>query len=156
MTDNEAERMAERYGVSWYADIDHVDAVRICPKDRLPVARTAALADVVGCMRENVEEAVWNRDGVRKRYEDAQRDGLFDLEALETVRSRDIRETWLAAIEVQKGDRGRCVAELKHWRQYLGLALKGELPTQKKSAELWPATPPATDRRLPPEREDVA
>ena len=164
MTDHEAIRMAERYGVSWYADIDRIDPSRICPRTQIQPARRAGASDVVGCLQENVDEAIWNRDGVRKRYEEAQREGLFDLEALQSVRGREAREAWLAAIDTQNGDRARCVAELRHWREYLGLAMKGELPVHKTPTSigqlvrnLADSKTYGADPRLPPERdlEDV-
>lgn len=134
MNDAEALNLITRYGTSWYADVDHIDPSRVGGK-RVPQV------DLVAAMRENIEEAKFNRDGIRKRYEKAQREGLFDLAALETVRDKKIREQWLAAIEVQQGDRVRCVSELKHWREYMGWALG-----QQRAL-------PTPDTRLPPEAD---
>ncbi len=147
MTDADALALIERYKVSWYNDVDHINPDRICHPDDAP-PRMVPAHELVVSMRENIDEAIFNRDGIRRRYEQAQRDGLFDIAALKTIKDDDIREAWIMAIDTQRGDKGRCIAELKHWRSYLGLAMRGSLPTQIKPA-------PEPDTRLPPEQEEA-
>lgn len=140
MNDIDARQLVQRYGVSWYADVDRI------PIDRVGVARPNA-STLVQSMEANVDEAKDNRDGIRARYEHAQRDGLFDIDTLDTIRDKKLRAAWLAAIEVQQGDKVRCIGELKHWREYLGWAL-GQQGVK-------PAPVAYDDSRLPPERDDT-
>ena len=159
MNNFDARTLAERYKVSWYVDIDRIPEERVTDGRNVPVARGE---DLLVCLRENVDEARFNRDGVRKRYERAQQDGLFDIEALKATPDKKLREEWIAAIDTMKGDKARCVAELRHWRGYLALAMAGKLPPLKRegtAAELIMGLAdakslPPVDRRLPPEREE--
>lgn len=118
--DAEMVDLIERYYlVSWYADVDRVPAERVVSSKGIVPAEGHEL---VACMRANVDEAIFNRDGIKARYERAQRDGLFDMKRVEDV-SAETQEKWLAAVEMMKGDRARCIAELKHWREYTQWAM---------------------------------
>jgi hypothetical protein len=148
--------VAEKYAVSWYATVDHIAVERVIDGATVPVA---AGDERLTCLRENVEEAKFNRDGIRRRYEQAQRDGLFDLKRANDVDGETL-SLWLAAVETQKGDKNRCIGELAHWREYLGLALKGELPQLKRASrdivrDLVAAKSYGPDTRLPPERDEA-
>lgn len=140
MNDADARNMIARYAVSWYGDVDRIPIERVISGSRVERVHGGPLVVV---MQENVEQAKKNRDGIRDRYEEAQRDGLFDVEILEAA-GKGVRGAWLEAIDVQQSDKARCVAELRHWREYLAWAM---------SQDKRPAPPPAPDSRLPPERE---
>jgi hypothetical protein len=140
MTDAEAKNMIARYAVSWYGDVDRIPIERVTSSHGIAHARTTPLVEA---MQENIEQAKKNRDGIRARYEEAQLDGLFDVDMLEAA-GKKVRGDWIEAIDVQRGDRARCIAELRHWREYLVWAM---------SQEKQPAPPIAPDSRLPVERE---
>jgi len=128
--DNVSERIgviAQRYSVSWYNTIDHVPEERCVDGSSVPVAEGD---EVLACLQENIDEAIFNRDGIRDRYERAERDGLFDLKRAKDV-DEEALKAWLAAVDIMKGDKGRCIAELRHWREYLELARSGQLPRCK-------------------------
>lgn len=133
MTNADALDLIERYGKSWYNDVDHIDPRKIVDGGSVPIAEDE---ERLACLRENVDEAIWNRDGIRKRYEAAQRDGLFDLAALKTIQDKDIRGAWVMAIDTQRGDKGRCIAELRHWREYLAMAMSGNLRQHKRGTTM--------------------
>lgn len=138
MTDADAIGIATQYDVSFYTDVDHILA------HKTGVAPRPSGNSIVDSMRANVEEAVTNRDAIRRRYEDADRDGLFNLESIGSL-GKTARAKWLGAITTQHGDRDRCIAELKHWRGYLGWAMEQARALQ----------PIAPDSRLPPERDSA-
>lgn len=119
--------LAKRYSLSWYNTVDNIDEARIVDGSTVPVSEGN---ERIAGLRENVEDAVYNRDGIRDRYERAQREGLFDLKHAKEV-DEDTLNLWLASVEVMKGDKGRCIGELRHWREYLALAESGELPQCK-------------------------
>lgn len=122
MYSEEIAEVIERYTVSWYSDIDRIPAERCSPR---PKDEHIKGRELVKAMWENVQEAIDNRDGIKARYERAQREGLFDIKRAEDV-SHELREKWLAAVEVMKGDKVRCISELKHWREYLAWAMEEE------------------------------
>jgi hypothetical protein len=146
MNDADAEQIIQRYGTSWYAEIDHIDPSKIAGHG----AKEAALRDIsepgalTAAMAENVAEAATNVDGVRDRYRQARLDGLFDPDLLQSL-SKRIKPLWIAAVETQQGDRARCVAELAHWKGYLAWAW---------ARERRPAAPPAVDTRMAREPGD--
>ncbi len=129
--EDDLDAVIERYTASWYASVDHISEGRVVDGRDVPVVHGAELVEA---LRENVDDAKFNRDGIRRRYEQAQRDGLFDLKRVGDV-SHETREKWLLAVDTMKGDKGRCISELRHWREYLGLALKGELPELKRAGD---------------------
>jgi cephalosporin hydroxylase len=141
MTDGEVNQLVMRYGTTWYVDADHIPVHRVSGGENVPMSTGAALVRV---MEENIEEARTARDGIRERYVRAKQDGLFDPDAMETVRNKKLRKRWIQAISTQQADKDRCIAELKHWRSYLTWA-------QQEAAPMLPAV---ADQRLPPEKDD--
>lgn len=149
MNDREARELVERYAVSWYVDVDRIDAAKVYRGDKPPVLTGAALAEA---MQENVDEAIGHLDGIRARYQRAERDGLFDVDALKAS-GKAMRETWLEAIEVQQGDKTRAAVELAHWREYHAWALQAARSSTEAAGGGSLSTQGVADRRLPPERE---
>lgn len=135
MKDEEALGLANEYRTSYYDQFARMDTRNRIAGSRVPKVTGDAL---VQAMIENVEEARGRRDAIKARMERATADGLFDLEALEATKAEKPRKMWLEAIQVQHGDKIRCVAELKHWREYLQWATRlrdAALPSREPGAD---------------------
>jgi hypothetical protein len=119
MNDADAIALTNRYRVSIYDR-------RFDPRNKTSGADVPRVtgAELVAAMEESVRQAVAMRDEVKNRWESAKRDGLFDAGALEATKDPDIHGGWLLAQHSMQGDRDRCIAELRHWREYLGWAIR--------------------------------
>jgi hypothetical protein len=129
MNTADAEQLIARYAVSYYAEPGGACSAAEVRKAKEELRAAGAL---LTAMEENIAEAKLNYDSVRRRYLAAQRDGLFDLDAMQTVNSKATKRTfdaWAAAMETQVGDKVRAISEIKHWREYWTWA-KGN-PTAK-------------------------
>ena len=133
MRDEDALAMAIQYRKSLY-DMRE-DPTRMTRGTRVPKVTGAEL---VAAMEENVEQARAWRDRVKDRMDQATRDGLFDVDAMEATKGEKARLAWLEAIQVMHGDKVRCVAELNHWRGYLAWAMR-------KAAREMPSREPGSD-----------
>jgi hypothetical protein len=133
MNDADALVMATRYRTSIY-DVK-VDPSKAVKGHAVPKVKGAEL---VAAMEENVEQAKARRDSIKIRFEEATRDGLFEIEALEATSNGRARIAWVDAIQTQHGDKIRCLAELHHWREYLGWAMRkaaGEGPQREAGSD---------------------
>lgn len=129
MTDADVKSMLSKYRASYYYPIDHPleEDLKDFDTRSVPIVTGAELAKA---MLSNVEEARRHRDNVRSIWDDARRDGLFDLKALEAS-SEEAQAEWIEVLNILQGDKDRCVSELNHWRSYASLALEGRFPTLK-------------------------
>lgn len=125
MTDADALQLIERYRLSWYADRDSIPASRICPGGGVAILRGN---DLVKAMVENADESREDARGTKARYERAQRDGLFDVEAIRLC-GKATKAEWLKVAQTVKGDYVRAKAELEHWRDYARWAMSSEVTT---------------------------
>jgi hypothetical protein len=133
VNDADAIGLANQYRVSSY-DRDFDPANKTSGRD---VQRVKG-AELVRAMEENVEQARAMRDEVKTRWERAEHGGLFDDAALEATTDGAARKAWLYAQQSMRGDRIRCVAELRHWREYLGWAMRKaarEMPSREVGAD---------------------
>lgn len=115
MTDTDARAMLRKYSTSAYWTEGGIDLARHVPPP--------TPADLVAGMQINVEQARRMRDRIKARFEEAEQDGLFDTDALDSVSDR-VKNVWVGAIDMMAGDKVRCIAELNHWREYFSWAMK--------------------------------
>ena len=110
-------------------------------------------------MKANVDQSREDVAQTTARMQDAKLDGLLDRDQYGAA-SKEQKTEWRNTIKRLKGDHERAVAELAHWREYLGLAMKGQLPMPKLRGDFKAVArglaEAKSDPRLPPEREDVA
>lgn len=115
MTDSDARSILVKYSTSsFFTD----GGIPLATRTEPPTP-----AELVAGMAANVAAAKLMRDKVRHRFESAEADGLFDMDALATVSDR-AKAAWVGAIDVMEGDRVRAVAELCHWREYYDWAVQ--------------------------------
>lgn len=135
MNDADAIALGNEYRVSYYEQFARMDPSLKVAGSTVPRIKGDEL---VQAMTENIAAARANRDAIKARMERATADGLFDAEALEATTAALPRKMWLEAIQVQHGDKIRCVAELKHWRDYFVWATRlrdRDLPQREPGAD---------------------
>jgi hypothetical protein len=127
MTDADALSMLAKYGSSVYfveethfATPAQITAIKANPLEGQPL---------VDAMLANLEEARRTRDRVKRRYDQAQRDGLFDMDAAAGT-SEQTQEAWTQAVKILGADKTRCISDLKHWREYYQWAVS-QLPSRE-------------------------
>lgn len=116
MTDTDARALLAKYSTSLYFREGGLALASVRPPKPTP-------DELVAGQAANVEEAKQMRDRVRARFHEAHEDGIFDTDMIESVGPR-VQEKWMEAIDVLQGDRVRCIAELRHWREYYAWAIK--------------------------------
>jgi hypothetical protein len=161
MIDQEARRLIEQYGTSYFANRDRVGDDRICAGSKVPIQRGD---DLTRAMLDNVEQSKRDVSGTRQRAQEAAQDGLFDTDAIGTVRDKKLRERAFQVARDIIGDYRRARAELDHWREYASWSMGDGVVTlrnsegagglvrglaESKSGALpSPATVPITDEEL--------
>lgn|SRR3954467_10839990 len=126
--------LIERYGVSIFDQRDHHTRGPLVMGSAVPVP---VGDELVRALLSNVEQSKEDVTTARARAHEARQDGLVDPDMFHAA-DRKTQERWTGAIRVVGGDLERAQSELRHWREYVSWAL-GQRP--------------ATDARLPPERE---
>lgn len=129
MNDTDARTMLKKYSTSAFF---REGGIALATRTPPPAA-----AELVAGMVTNVEAAKLMRDKVKVRFEDAERDGLFDTDMLDSVGER-VKVIWVGAIEMMHGDKVRAIAELRHWREYYSWAAettRGKLEEREPGAD---------------------
>jgi hypothetical protein len=132
----DAEQLIQRYATSFYAEPGGACSAAEVRQAKEELRAAGAL---LSAMEENIAEAKVNYDLVRRRYNAAQRDGLFDLDAMQTLNTKRTKKTfdaWAASMETQAGDKVRAISEVHHWREYWTWAKRVGTTTPASIGEL--------------------